>query len=96
VDATDFRSSRKSKASWLRGLALVHPGGVVFAVREFMEYWNGGKMEYWGSKADHGLILFSGPCHPYKKQTAVHQTQHSILPVFHHSTVDVHCKANFL
>jgi hypothetical protein len=31
-----------------------------------MEYWNGGTMEYWESKADDGLILKTDPRHPYK------------------------------
>ena len=40
-----------------------------FGVSEFvpkMEYWNGGTMEYWESKADDGLILKTDPRHPYK------------------------------
>jgi len=37
------------------------------AVEKPMEYWNTGKMENWGLKADDGLILFSGSCRLYEK-----------------------------
>ncbi|CAB1078425.1 hypothetical protein D1AOALGA4SA_6166 [Olavius algarvensis Delta 1 endosymbiont] len=41
----------------LKGPALISPkrGGVY--LRLGLEYWNGGIMEYWESKADVGLIL---------------------------------------
>jgi len=55
---------------------------VVVAVREIMEYWNGGKMEYWGSKSDLSLILFSGPCHSYKNRS---QSAKPSTPSFHYS-----------
>jgi len=60
----------------------IHLEEVVLAVIEILEYWNGGKMEYWGLKADHGLILFSGPCHFHIK------TDRSPLnPAFHYSII---------
>jgi hypothetical protein len=49
-----------------------------------MEYWNGGKMEYWGSKADHGLILFSGPRRLYKNRP---QSAKPIIPSFQYSII---------
>jgi hypothetical protein len=38
-------------------------------------------MEYWDSKADEGLILFSNPCHPYKIRF---QSAKSNIPSFHY------------
>jgi len=38
-------------------------------------------MEFWVSKADYGLILFSEPCHPDKKDIIPPN------PVFHHSSI---------
>jgi len=46
-----------------------------------VEQWNTGKMEYWGSKADDGLILFSGPCRPFEKDLI------PTNPVFQHSNI---------
>jgi hypothetical protein len=53
-----------------------------------MEQWNGGKMEYWVSKVDDGLILFSDErllyknrSHSAKRGSSVFQ--HSIIPVLH-------------
>jgi hypothetical protein len=50
-----------------------------------MEYWNGGIMEYWESKADDGLILYSGSCHPNKNRSKsakpnIPKFQNSIIP----------------
>jgi hypothetical protein len=47
-----------------------------------VEKWN---IEYSGSKADDGLILFSGPCHPYKIRSnsaipSIPTFQYSITP----------------
>jgi hypothetical protein len=53
-----------------------------------MEYWNSGKMECWGSKADDGLILFIDHCHSYKNSSLSAKRgfsvfQHSIIPIPH-------------
>jgi hypothetical protein len=56
-----------------------------------MEYWNGGKMEYWGSKADHGLILFSGPRRLYKNRP---QSAKPIIPSFQYSIIPIVSEAN--
>jgi hypothetical protein len=45
-----------------------------------MEYWNGGKMEYWGSKADDGLILFSDQCHLHKNRAHSAKRGSSVFP----------------
>jgi hypothetical protein len=47
-----------------------------------MEYWNSGKMEYWGSNADDSLILFSDQCHLYKKR---YYSAKPNIPTFHYS-----------
>jgi hypothetical protein len=39
-------------------------------------------MEYWGSKADDGLILFSDPCHPCKNRS---NSAKSSVPTFQYS-----------
>jgi hypothetical protein len=49
--------------------------------------WNGGKMEYWVSKADDSLILISDQCHQYKIRShsairGVSAFQHSTIPSF--------------
>jgi len=41
-------------------------------------------MEYWESKADDGLILYSDPCHPYKNRS--HSAKRG-SSVFHHSSI---------
>ena len=48
-------------------------------------------MEFWVSKADYGLILFSEPYHSDKNKyhsanPNIPSLQYSITPVFHHST----------
>jgi hypothetical protein len=65
--------------------ALISPqrGGVYLRLR--MEYWNGGIMEYWESKADDSLILYSAPCHPNKNRSnsakpSIPTFQYSIIP----------------
>jgi len=63
VNQSDGRIRKWSKIIEARkdpgpeGPALISPrrGGVYLRLR--MEYWNGGIMEYWESKADDGLIL---------------------------------------
>ena len=57
-----------------------------------MEYWNNGIL---GIKKDDGRILFSDPCHPYKKDPI------PLNPVFQHANIpSLHGlnngKANFL
>jgi len=47
-----------------------------------MEYWNGGILGYWESKADDGLILNSDPSHLYKNESR--STEPSI-PAFQYS-----------
>jgi hypothetical protein len=61
-----------------------------------MEYWNGGTMEFWLSKADYGLILFSEPCLSDKIDIIPPEAclQHSIAPLFHHSTAYEYSTAN--
>jgi len=52
-----------------------------------MEYWNSGKMEYWGSNADDSLILFSDQCYLYKKDIIPPNPtfQLSNIPLFQYS-----------
>jgi hypothetical protein len=57
-----------------------------------MEEWNGGRMEYWESKTDDGLILNSDPCRPYKNRS--HSSKPSI-PTFQYSIIPVPLAAGF-
>ena len=41
-------------------------------------------MEYWESKADDGLILYSDPCHPYKNRS---HSAKPIIPTFQYSII---------
>jgi hypothetical protein len=36
-------------------------------------------MEYWESKADDGLILYSDPCHPYKNRSHSAKRESSVF-----------------
>jgi hypothetical protein len=49
-----------------------------------MEWWNNGIMEYWESKADDDLILYSEPYHPYKIRS--HSTK-PIIPTLQYSII---------
>jgi hypothetical protein len=64
-----------------------------------MEYWNSGKMEYWGSKADDGLILLSDQCplyknrsHSTKRGSSVFQPSKGGSSTFHYSIIPLGLK----
>jgi len=58
-----------------------------------MEYWNGGILEYWESKADDGLILFTDPCHPYKNRS---RSINPSIPSFQYSIIPLPLAAEFM
>jgi hypothetical protein len=73
--------------------ALTSPQRGDLAVRKPMEYWNGGTMEFWVSKADYGLILFFEPCHSGKYR---HHSSKRVSSIFHHSTAYEYGTANLV
>ncbi|CAB1078006.1 hypothetical protein D1AOALGA4SA_5773 [Olavius algarvensis Delta 1 endosymbiont] len=53
-------------------------------------------MEYWESKSDDGLILYTDPCHPYKNsRNRSHSTKASI-PSFQYSIIPLPHAAGFM
>jgi len=57
-----------------------------------MEEWNDGVMEYWESKADDGLILWTDPCLPYKNRS---QSINPRIPAFQYSIIPLPLAAGF-
>ena len=59
----------KSKYPTPEEPALIDLKGVMSVAIWPLEYWNSGKLEWWGCKADGGLILFSGQCQFLKNRS---------------------------